>query len=192
MPGNAAPVIWAGRGRSSACGKPTGTHSGRGHPHPCRSGPGHTPGDGVSRPPTPGGTFFCKLTASTKLHKRCPPGSGAPGPPAEGSAWTGAGARGPPAVLPPPRGGPRWPGLQGKVRDGLRLSSGHPRAGATRGLGARAGPGRPGGPRRPPAGPGGGGVEAGGRPAGGRGADNGPRAGPGQRLPRRRRRRRAL
>lgn len=175
MPPSAAPVTWAGRGPGLGLPAPLGSRA----PHPCRSGPGHThPATAhprpPARPPAPGGTFFCKLTASTKLHKRRPPGLGSPPAhlPRARPGRDRAPRGGPPAVLRPrPAGGPRRAGGLQRGRSGTGSGSAPDARGAARP--GRAGPGRgqAGGradPRRPPAGPGGGGVEAGGRAACGR------------------------
>lgn len=170
-----------------SCGRPT---RGRGqHPHP-RYGPGHTTrATAHPTPRAPGETFFCKLTALTKLHKRRPPGSGSPRPTCRGSACTGGRRRRAPPGGGPAALGPHWPRrravvpwrLRGKVQDGLRLPLRNPRAGRPARPGRtgrdRAGPGArtrvhlPGGRRA-------GGVEAVGLRAGG-GQWPAGRAGPG-------------
>lgn len=144
MPPRAAPVTWAGRGPGLGLPAPLGSRA----PHPCRSGPGHThPATAhprpPARPPAPGGTFFCKLTASTKLYKRRPPGLRSPPAhlPRARPGRERAPRGGPPAVLRPcPAGGPRRAGGLQQGRSGTGSGSAPDDRGAARP--GRTGPGR--------------------------------------------------
>lgn len=126
-------VCFCHAGKRLTSSEQDGPHPGLGSPAGYRGGRGGTPFSGCepghsrAGAPTPrgrGGVLFCKLTASTKLHKRRPP---ARAPPAHlpGSAWrlAGAGHRppGPPGPTPPSAG------LQGQVHAGSRSAPGSPR-----------------------------------------------------------------
>lgn len=183
MPGNAAPTIWAGRGHIPACGNPAGTQPGsRAAPPPL---PSRT---GAPAPRAPGRDVFLQTHSPGQSYiNGASPAPGAPGPPAEGSAWAGAGRVLPPS--PPEASRPYWPGLSlraagkgpGQARapapENPRVGR-HARPGARAGARTRASTCRAGGEGGVWGGRGAGGLRAGGVAGGGRTMARGP--GPGR------------